>query len=58
MATLTKEEKYQRTLDTYEGLGDSKVHITNSTLQIFHDEEAIQQKHHLMLKQYHDEVMK
>jgi len=50
MATLAKEEKYQRTLDTYKGLADSKVQITNSTLQICHDEEAIQQKHHLMLK--------
>ena len=42
MATLTKEEKYQRNLDTYEGLGDIKVKITNSNLQICHDEEAIQ----------------
>jgi len=58
METLTKEGKYQRTLDTYEGLGDSKMQIIDSTLQICHDEEAIQQNHHLMLKQYHDEVMK
>jgi len=49
MTTLTKEEKDQRTLDTYEGLGDSKVQITDSTLQRCHDEKAIQQKHHLML---------
>jgi len=55
---LTKEEKDQRTLDTYEGLGDSEAQITDSTLQICHDEESIQQKHHLMLNQYHDEVMK
>jgi len=32
-ATLTKEENDQRTLDTYEGLGDSKVQIVDSTLQ-------------------------
>ena len=35
-----------------------KVKITDSTLQRCHDEEAIQQKHHLKLKQYQDEVMK
>ena len=58
MTTLIKEEKDQSTLKTYEGLGDSKVQITDSTLQICHGEEAIQQKHHLVLKQYHDEVMK
>ena len=45
--TLTKKEKDQRTLNTYEGLGYSEVQITDSTLQICHDEE-----------QYHDEDMK
>ena len=51
MTTLTKEEKDQRTLDTYESLGDIKVQIADSTLRRCHDEEAIQQKHYLMLKQ-------
>ena len=58
MKTITKEEKDQRTLDTYEGLGDIKVQITYSTLQRCHDEEAIQQKHYLMLEKCQDEVMK
>ena len=42
MTTLTKEEKDQRTLDTYEGLGDIKVQITDSTLQRCHHEDSIQ----------------
>ena len=51
MTTLTKEEKDQRTLDTYEGLGDIKLQIDDSTLRRCHDEEVIQQNHYLMLKQ-------
>ena len=48
--TLTKKGKDQRTLDTYEGLGDINVQIIDSTLQRCHDEEAIQQNHYSMLK--------
>jgi len=54
--TLTKE-KIKGPLTPMKALETWTLQITDSTPRRSHDEEAIQQKHHLMLKQYQDEVM-